>query len=76
MSGVRHPFTNALYEPAGDGTVKVTLAGRTGQFTNEGRWLGGELREADPHLCGWVAGRRMTSHRVTEKANSAGNGSR
>ncbi len=76
MNGVRHPFTDALYEPVGDGTVMVTLHDRTGRFTSEGRWLDGELREADPHLCGWVAGRRVTSHRVTAKAERGTNGSR
>ena len=72
MNGVRHPFTGAIYESDGDGTVTVTLGDRTGRFTTEGRWTEGDLREADPQLCGWVGGKRMRSRRV---ATGDGNGS-
>lgn len=65
MSGVRHPFSRALYECEGDGIVRVTVGQRTGRFTSDGRWLSGALREADPQLCGWVGGKRMTSKRVS-----------
>jgi hypothetical protein len=27
-----------------------------GVFDFEGRWISGELREADPHLCLWLGG--------------------
>jgi len=63
VSGIRHPFSGALYERGPDGTVEVTLGGRRGRFTGDGRWVAGALREADPHLCGWVAGKRMSSRR-------------
>jgi hypothetical protein len=65
MNGIRHPFTAALYEPEGD-AVRVTLGPRSGLFTGEGQWISGGLREADPHLCGWIAGTRLTSHRVAK----------
>jgi hypothetical protein len=46
--GLRHPFTGALYEPDGD-LVRVTAKdGRVGRFRADGRWVGGELRDADP----------------------------
>jgi hypothetical protein len=73
MNGIRHPFTGALYEPEGGGAVRVSLDGRTGLFSREGRWMCGELREADPHLCGWVGGRRIASHRMPA-ANGEGQG--
>ena len=72
MNGVRHPFSGALYERARDGSVTVTLDGRSGRFTSEGRWISGPLREADPQLCGWVAGRRMTSKRMSVTADGNG----
>jgi hypothetical protein len=72
MNGIRHPFTHALYELDADGAIRVTLDGRAGLFTVEGRWISGELREADPQLCGWVGGPRLQSARATSAA--AGNG--
>jgi hypothetical protein len=73
MLGIRHPFTRALYEPEGDGTIVVTelpdRGGRTGRFTREGRWLSGDLRECDAHLCGWVAGPIIGNHRLVETGN-------
>ena len=64
MKGLVHPFTKALYEQDGDGNIRVTDRGRVGIFTNDGRWVSGELRECDPQLCGWVAGPQIASHRV------------
>ena len=64
-TGLRHPYTHALYELTDDGHVRVTARdGRTGRFRPDGMWVDGELREADPHLCGWVAGPRVHNHRV------------
>jgi hypothetical protein len=72
MSGIRHPFTGALYEDAGEGRVRVSLNGRTGLFTRDGQWMGGELREADPQLCGWVGGPRVISHRMSGATETDG----
>jgi hypothetical protein len=66
MKGIRHPFTRALYEQDDDGNVRVSHEGKSGRFTSEGQWLEGELREADPQLCGWVAGPQLVSHRVAD----------
>jgi hypothetical protein len=66
MLGVRHPFTRALYEQDGTGNVVVTDGDRRGRFTPQGRWLDGDLRECDPHLCGWVAGPIIANHRMVE----------
>jgi len=71
MLGIRHPFSGALYErdPDSDGNVLVTEAdGTWGRFTKQGRWLAGDVREADPHLCGWVAGPIIANHRMVETA--------
>jgi hypothetical protein len=68
--GLRHPFTHALYEKDEDaagptGLVRVTATdGAVGRFHADGRWASGELREADPQLCGWVAGPKLGSRRV------------
>ena len=64
MKGIVHPFSKALYEPNGDGNIRVTHRTRVGVFGPDGRWISGELRECDPHMCGWVAGPHLTSQRI------------
>ena len=55
--------------PRGNGPdVFIDAHGRLGTFTKEGRWLHGEVREADCHLCGWVAGPIIGNHRMVETA--------
>ena len=71
MNGIRHPFTGALHEQDGDGRVRVTKLDRasgreiSGLFEPNGRWVSGELEEADPQLCGWVAGPIFGNHRLS-----------
>jgi hypothetical protein len=62
--GILHPFTRALYERIDAEHVRVTLDGARGVFSPDGRWLEGELREADPQLCGWLGGPRLVHHRL------------
>ena len=66
MRRKRHPLSGAIYDVGDDGLVHVDLDGRTGVFTAAGDWVSGELRQADPHLCGWLAGPQLP-------AGSAGN---
>ena len=55
-----HRMTGAIYESEGERIALVTMPdGRSGRFDDTGRWLSGELKEADPHLCLWVAGRQL-----------------
>jgi len=73
VKGIRHPFSGALHEQEGDGRVRVTATdGTTGLFTREGRWLEGELREADPQLCGWVGGPQIGNHRLSPDPTGRG----
>ena len=37
----------------------------SGLFEPDGRWISGELEEADPQLCGWVAGPIFGNHRLS-----------
>ncbi len=60
--GIRHPFSGALYEPDGEGGVQVTREGLWGRFQRDGRWIEGDLREADPELCVWVTATRPARH--------------
>ncbi len=56
----RHALSGALYDVRDDGNVDVTSRdGVTGTFTPDGEWISGELRHADPHLCGWLAGPQL-----------------
>ncbi|MEP7115568.1 MAG: hypothetical protein ABI862_20050 [Ilumatobacteraceae bacterium] len=57
-------MTKALYEPDGNGNIRVTHRGLVGIFGSDGRWISGELRQCDPHMCGWVAGPQLPSQRV------------
>jgi 3-oxoacyl-[acyl-carrier protein] reductase len=57
---LRHPFSHAIYERQESGLVRVEEgSGRSGLFHADGRWHSGELREADPHLVGWVGGPQL-----------------
>jgi NAD(P)-dependent dehydrogenase (short-subunit alcohol dehydrogenase family) len=57
---LRHPFSHAIYESCDGGLVRVEdEGGRFGLFHPDGRWHSGELREADPHLLGWVGGPQL-----------------
>jgi hypothetical protein len=59
MHGIKHPATNELYEPEGAGRVLVTRRdGTAGIFAADGHWLEGDKFDADPHMCGWIAGPR------------------
>jgi len=56
----RHALSGALYDVRDDGNVDVTSReGVTGTFTPDGEWISGDLRHADPHLCGWLAGPQL-----------------
>ncbi len=66
MLGMVHPFSRALYEQDGDGNVRVSKGGRSGLFTQRGEWISGEIYEADPQLCGWIGGPKLTHHRISD----------
>jgi hypothetical protein len=51
-----HPFTSATYRKIDGATVSVVLGGKEGRFSWDGRWLSGELRQADPNMCIFIAG--------------------
>jgi hypothetical protein len=56
-----HPLSGATYDLQADGLVRVeSPAGPVGLFDVHGRWVSGELRQADPHLCLWIAGKEPT----------------
>ena len=51
-----HPFDpDSLYELMEDGNIRVSKAGREGIFSARGVHICGEIREADPQVCVWVA---------------------
>jgi hypothetical protein len=58
--GLKHPFGGALYTCTPEGKIRVEDGGRWGLFEPDGRWIEGEIREADPQFCGWLAGDRAT----------------
>ena len=73
MNGIYHPFSQALYEKTADGNILVTDGEKQGLFRGDGSFIEGELFECDLHLCGWIAGPQVASHRLkpdTEPAKS------
>ena len=70
MLGLRHPFSRALYEQDGHGNVRVTTTdGKVGLFRTDGRWIEGEVFEADPQLCGWIGGPKVSHHRLQNRVS-------
>jgi hypothetical protein len=63
----RHPLSRALYNVGTDGLVYVDDHGVTGVFTPDGDWVSGDLRHADAHLCGWLAGRQPNGKGMNPK---------
>ncbi len=55
----RHPLSGAIYEVRDDGLVEVIQDGKVGVFTPEAVYVSGDVHHADPHLCGWLAGRQV-----------------
>jgi hypothetical protein len=64
MHGQYHPFSKALYERDNNGLVRVKLGDRSGLFRADGSWIEGELFEADPQMCNWIAGPKVRHHRL------------
>ena len=64
MHGQYHPFSGALYERDESGNVLVTCDDRRGIFRADGSWVEGELFEADPQMCNWIAGPKVRHHRL------------
>ena len=57
-ASMKHPITGALYTDV-DGNVKVELDGSFGIFRENGEWISGAMKSADPMLCKWVAGHKF-----------------
>ncbi len=67
--GVKHGFSGAMYVGLAEGRVQVTMPdGRRGIFNGIGRWIEGELYDADPEMCVWMcAERSKVSHRLSSQ---------
>ena len=61
MPKIRHPLSGIVYDIADDGTIVLEKDGRTGRFTTDGMYLGGDIKTADPQLCGWIGGVQLPS---------------
>ena len=63
MSAMRKYFMNAtrqVFEEVGGGLVRVTAAdGKSGLFHVDGRWIEGDVRDANVHMLTWTGGPRM-----------------
>jgi NAD(P)-dependent dehydrogenase (short-subunit alcohol dehydrogenase family) len=63
---MRHAMTEATYELLTDGTVRVeTTDGASGIFRTNGRWLRGEVRDADPQMLDFLDGSSDLGNRRT-----------
>lgn len=52
---IKHPFGGAVYELQADGNVLISDGDSQGLFRRDGRWISGDLREADPQMCVWIS---------------------
>ena len=59
MRTIRHPLSGATYDLTEAGTIIVTKNDLSGEFNAQGVWITGDLKQADPHLCVWIAGRQL-----------------
>ncbi len=59
MRTIRHPLSGATYDLTEAGTIVVVKNDVQGEFTAHGVWISGDLKQADPHLCLWIAGRQL-----------------
>ena len=58
MRTIKHALSGAVYDLQPDGSIRVeSPAGEVGIFDGYGVWQWGPLKQADPHLCLWIAGR-------------------
>lgn len=54
----RHPITGDTYRRLEHDRIELTKKdGRSGIFNSRAEHLDGEIRNADPHICNWFAGR-------------------
>jgi phenylpropionate dioxygenase-like ring-hydroxylating dioxygenase large terminal subunit len=53
-----HPYSGAVYEEVGDGTIRVEdkERGKSGRFNLDGSWIEGELTSADPNFLQFIGG--------------------
>jgi 3-oxoacyl-[acyl-carrier protein] reductase len=68
-------MTGGIYERLENGLVRVEEGGLVGLFSSDGRWHSGALRDADPHMIGWVGGPQpslVSSPRRSEAGASSG----
>jgi len=60
MRTIKHPLSGAVYDLEADGTIRVQAKdGRVGTFDKNGKWLDGDVKQADPHLCLWIGGKEL-----------------
>ena len=59
MAIMKHPRSGATYTLRSDGKVDVENNGVTGVFTRDGRYVSGDIRQADPHFILWIAGPQL-----------------
>jgi hypothetical protein len=54
VAGIRHPVSMHLYTAQSRRRVRVDGRNAWGLFSENGEWLDGAIRSADPTFCRWV----------------------
>lgn len=65
---LRHPLSGHVYAAIGDGLVEVDKGDVRGIFDRYGRWVSGEVRQADVEMCRWLG----THGQAVESRHAAG----
>jgi hypothetical protein len=65
---IRHPMSMQTYRAESPHRVRVESHTAWGVFTENGEWLEGPIRSADPTFCRWVASGRLLQERAAAKS--------
>ncbi len=66
----RHALSRAEYIVENENCVRVVDGDKWGRFDMYGAWIDGEIRQCDPHLCIWLAGKYTVQERNRQAALS------
>jgi hypothetical protein len=72
MRTIKHPLSGAIYDLTERGTILVQKDAASGEFTSDGVWIRGDIKQADPHLCLWIGGKQPVVGQVPNGQSAKG----
>lgn len=68
---IRHPMSMQTYRAIDPRRVRVESRSAWGLFTENGEWIEGPIRSADPTFCRWVASGCLLQERSASKSRES-----